>query len=544
MRVEFDEDRIDAIFACVDRCHAPGAAVGIAVRGETVYRKGFGLANLELPVVLSPSIRMRIGSTTKQFTALAYQLLCEQGKAALDDPIGRFLPELHPNSREVTVRHLLGHVSGLRDVHDLCWQLSGTGTPASSEELLALYQRIDDANAAPGVTWIYNNGGYLMVSAAIERLCGRPLEEVFQDCIFEPLGMYDTALRRRDTDFCPNSAAQHTTSASYAETSSRAPSGQTRFERMSLGTLAGEGGIISTVDDMLRWLHHLQHPRVGSEKSWVAMRTPQILNNGTSTGYGLGLMIGSYRGASTLSHPGGVMGGNSQMLTVPGAELDIVVMSNRSDVFSVLLANQILDACLPDLEQDRLKTAQPLTGTFRSPTTGRVVQLFPAATDPGEQIASVDGLDIPMAPDEEGILKPSGIWVSEKRALIPIRGGSAVGAMRLIDFGHIDDLEPVEPSTPSAERAPEGHYRSEATETAAMLLDVGGGLRLRTFGRFGSVDSDLECIGKDLWRAKSRGPMPWGGILSFARDGSSFRYDTFRTRKLTFRRQPSLTLPD
>jgi D-aminopeptidase len=108
---EIDEKRIDAIFAVVDQCHLPGAAVGIAIDGKPVYRKGFGLANMELPFVLSPSVRMRIYSTTKHFACLAYMLLCEEGRAGIDDPIGKYLPELHPVSRNATMRQLMGHTS-------------------------------------------------------------------------------------------------------------------------------------------------------------------------------------------------------------------------------------------------------------------------------------------------------------------------------------------------------------------------------------------------------------------------------------------------
>src|SRR5262249_45341936 len=94
MLVDFDAGKIDRIFAGLDQCHLPGAAVGIAVDGKPIYRKGFGLASMELPIVLSPTIRMRIYSTSKHFTCLAYMLLCEEGKAAIDERLGTYLPEL------------------------------------------------------------------------------------------------------------------------------------------------------------------------------------------------------------------------------------------------------------------------------------------------------------------------------------------------------------------------------------------------------------------------------------------------------------------
>src|SRR5882757_1310892 len=109
--VDFDAKKIGAIFSDLDQCHLPGVAVGIAIGGKPVYRKGFGLASMELPVVLSPSIRMRIGSTTKHFTAFAYMLMCEEGRAHPDDPLEKYLPELHRVTHKVTMRQLMGNTS-------------------------------------------------------------------------------------------------------------------------------------------------------------------------------------------------------------------------------------------------------------------------------------------------------------------------------------------------------------------------------------------------------------------------------------------------
>ena len=187
---EFDERKIDALFADLDQGSGPGAAVGIAIGGKPVYRKGFGLASMELPVVLSPSIRMRIGSTTKHFTALAYMLLCEEGKAGIDDPLGKYLPELHPITRTVTTRQLMTNTSGLRDSCDIRVHLQGKmGRRATRADLVSLYRNIEDVHAAPGSAWIYNNGGWVLLTAVIERLTGQSFEEVMLSRVFEPLGM-------------------------------------------------------------------------------------------------------------------------------------------------------------------------------------------------------------------------------------------------------------------------------------------------------------------------------------------------------------------
>ena len=156
--VSFDEKKVDALFAEFDQCQLPGVAVGIALAGKPLYRKGFGLANMELPIVLSPTIRMRIASISKHITALAYLLLCEEGRAAIDDPIGRYLPELHSVARSVTMRQLMGHTSGLHDAFEICHQFSGTKHAVTSEQLLSSYRDLDEVNAEPGTAWIYKIG--------------------------------------------------------------------------------------------------------------------------------------------------------------------------------------------------------------------------------------------------------------------------------------------------------------------------------------------------------------------------------------------------
>src|SRR5690606_15851503 len=135
-----------------------------------------------------------------QITCLAFLLLCEAGKAEAEDPIGKYFPELHPIARNVTMRQLMGHTSGLRDVVDLWYQFASTSQGVSRAELLPLYHVIDDVNFAPGAAWNYNNGGYLLLSKAIERIAGSPLEDVLRRCVFEPIGMRATSLCRWDRD--------------------------------------------------------------------------------------------------------------------------------------------------------------------------------------------------------------------------------------------------------------------------------------------------------------------------------------------------------
>jgi CubicO group peptidase (beta-lactamase class C family) len=522
--VEVSEGKIDSILAELNQSHLPGGALGIAIDAKPVYRKGFGLANMELPLALSPTTKQRIGSTTKHFACLAYMLLCEEGKAGVDDPIGRHLPELHPVTHKVTLRQLMGNVGGLRDVFDIAWVFSGIGRPVSSCDMLALYREIDDANAAPGTAWIYNNGGFLILSAVIERVAQRSLEDVLSERIFTPLGMHDTLLRRFDTDFVPNSATLHSGTPTDG------------FNRSYLGTEhVGEGGIVSTVDDMLRWLAHMDEPVVGTPATWELMKAPQLLANGTSTGYGLGLVTELYRGIETLSHSGAVMGGNSQMLKVPCVGLDVAIMLNRDDVSGVQLTNRILDACVTGLKPDiDPPTGLFSTGSYCSPRTGRVVQLF--AKD-RQQIASIDGFDLPFTSGDSDVLSPMPPFESLKQSVTLIGDRRQPRSIQFRDFGNVDELIPVRVMDKPDARAIIGRYRSDTTGTEATIRATRDGLHLGTAGRFGSAAYPLEFLADGIWRAKPLSKWPWGGIVSFDADRKTFRYSTPRTWALTFRRE-------
>lgn len=523
--VDFDEKKIDAILSNVDQCHQPGAAVGIAIDGRPVYRKGFGLASMELPIALSPTIRMRIGSVSKHFTALAYLLLCEEGRAGIDDPIVRHLPELHPSCHRVTMRQLMSNTSGLRDVCAVKLDFSGIETwPVTSEDLLSLYRDIDDVNAAPDTTWIYNNGGWIILSAAIERIDGESLEQVLRTRIFEPIGMRDTLLRRWDTDIAPNSAASHM---------SRQGGGLMRAN-YGMDNFAGGGAISSTADDMLLWLAHMDAPTVGNDSTWKAMLTSHVLLNGTATGYGLGVFVSEYRGASVIHHAGGGCGCNAQMLKVPAAALDISITANCDTVSAPSLARSILDACLPTFTPVKETTYPRLsTGVFQSPASGRVIQL---STEHRRQRVSIDGAHEPAELDDDGRLWPAPTLGHSKRFLTLKGDPERPASIELNDFGNIDHLTSLQPAIDPGIAAIAGTYRAHTIGTEARIFEAEAGPRLRTIGRFGMAEFTLECLASNVWRARTTGPRAqYGGILSFDSQ-NGFQFSNASLRSLPFRR--------
>jgi D-aminopeptidase len=344
--------------------------------------------------------------------------------------------------------------------------------------------------------------------------------------VFEPLGMYDTRVRRWDYELVPNSASPHAMISTGV---------WHRGEYCGGIDYAGAGAIVSTVDDMLKWMAHMDRPKVGSAATWALMRTPQTLANGTSTGYGFGLATGSHRGLETLSHSGGGNGSNAQMLQVPAAGLDIIVMVNRADISSVALAEQVLDACLPHLPPDAPPASGHLpAGIFRSQRTGRVVQLL---VRDGDQIASMDGFDMPVERDADGTLRPVKALASWKRSITLIGSAEHPTALRVVDFGNADELLRLTADEADA-KAVEGRYRSDAIETEATIRRRDAGLCLHTENRWGSSTFRLEYLCGGIWRASAVDPLikPLASVLSFDADGDGFGFSNILTRNLRFRR--------
>lgn len=515
--VQVDEDALDAIFAPYNQGHLPGVSVGVALRGRPVYRKGFGLANIEQPLPLASHTRMRIASVSKHFTSLAYLRLCDAGEAALNARLGSFLPELDAEAGEARMDHLMGHVSGLRDAEEIHNQLMGAAAATPITEILDLYRHSEVRFAAPGSTWQYGNGGYLLLGAAIERIAGQPLGDVLRELVFAPAGLHDTFLRPWETDFVANSAAMHMTAVDggFAKT----------YLTHELG---GDGGLVSTVDDLLRWLAFLDAPTFGSAETWTHLTAPLTLTNGVCTGYALGLMIGAYRGLATISHSGGLMGAKAIVLKAPAAALDVVVLSNRHDASAVPLAHKVLEACVPNLDPGTTDPSRTSgRGVFRSPSSGRVIQLQDRG---GRQLVSIDGLDAIMRAMGTNELHHFDAVAHLKQKVVLEGDTAAPEALVFENFGEVDRLAPLPPGGPGLE-AYAGTYAC-ATARAVATIWVDG--RLTTSGPSGGTAYALEPLGAGVWRAISPGPMPWGGVLSF--DDEGFLFSTFSTPRLRFRR--------
>jgi CubicO group peptidase (beta-lactamase class C family) len=323
---------IDTIFSDYASDHSPGCAVG-ALRGDSPpVAKAYGLADLEHGVTLTPQSVFYMASVSKQFAALSILLLERDGKLRLDDRVRSYVPELPEYAAEITIRQLLHHTSGLRDYLTLS-SLAGNPpdyviTERAVLKMLARQQRL---NFAPGVEHLYSNSGYVLLSIIVNRVAGHPLDQFARERIFMPLGM-------RNTRF------QHDHSAPI---SGRAIGYIRRNETWrianSLLDVVGDGGMYSTVDDMLRWATAFERPEFAPLLS--RMQTPGTLTDGRAiaNGYGMGLTQGTYRGLPIIAHGGALGGYRTYFLRLPAEKLTIVTLCNNGTANAARLSQMVAE---------------------------------------------------------------------------------------------------------------------------------------------------------------------------------------------------------
>jgi CubicO group peptidase (beta-lactamase class C family) len=327
--------RIDQIFARFDRS-TPGCAVGLGRDGRALYTHGYGSANLEYGVPLTDSSVMESGSVAKQFTAAAIVLLQQDGKLSLDDDIRKYLPEVPDFGQRITIRNLLTHTSGLRDQWGLLG-IEGRGpgtqvhTPMTTLDLVVHQKRL---NFAPGSEYLYSNTGYSLAALIIERVSGKSLQEFSQERLFRPLGMSHTQWRDDFTRVVPNRATAYV------------PSGKEYRQDMPFTNMIGNGGVLSTMSDLLRWNENLDRTTTGGPTFTETMQTQMRLTSGRTISYALGLTHADHDGVREVGHGGSTAGYRTFLARYPDQHVSVAVWCNHAGANPTALAHQVADLVL------------------------------------------------------------------------------------------------------------------------------------------------------------------------------------------------------
>ncbi len=308
---------IDALLKASFQPDRPGAAVIVVKDGRTIFRKAYGMADLELGVPLQPDMVFRLGSITKQFTAAAILMLAQDGKLALQDPIEKYLPGYPTQGHVITIEHLLTHTSGIQSYTDMPgWMTSRVLSPMTVNELIDGFKK-EPMQFAPGERFAYNNSAYVLLGAIVEKASGKTYEAFVNERIFRPLGM---------------------TASYYASTAPIIPrrvpgytqeGGQPRnASYLSMTQPYAAGSLASTVDDLARWDASLYTEKLLTRASLDRAWTPFVLKNGKPTGYGYGWAVSKLRDRRAIEHGGGIFGFSTHALRLPDQRVFVAVLCN------------------------------------------------------------------------------------------------------------------------------------------------------------------------------------------------------------------------
>lgn len=457
--------RVDAVFARFTR-ETPGCAVGVSVDGAVVAARGYGQADLEHDVAITPDTIFEAGSVSKQFTAAAVLLLAKDGALSLDDPVRTHLPELPDYGAPLTIRHLLNHTSGLRD-----WgSLAGiAGWPRTTRvhthaHVLEIVSRQTATNFTPGTHWSYSNTGYNLAAILVARVSGQSFADFTRTRIFSPLGMTKTSWRDDHTRIVKGRAIGYDERAGAFHTD------------MPFETVHGNGGLLTTVGDLLRWNAHFTAPAIGDASFVAEQQRPVAFSAGPGHGYALGLMLDRRRGVAQVDHSGSTAGYLAHLARYPDERVDVAVLCNVSSAAATQKAYEVADLYLAT--KTTLDPPPSARHTLTADERARLVGIY---------ASRLDGRPVRVVAVGEGLrVEPGAPLLAQSATRFLTAGGQVwtfdgAGHLRSEDRYDVVDFDRVPPAAPTAAAlaALDGAYVNDEIETRLDVRVEAGTLVVR-----------------------------------------------------------------
>jgi len=467
--------KVDRVFAKWTSA-TPGCAVGVATGGRVVLAKGYGMADLEHDVAITPDTIFEGGSVSKQFTAAAVLWLAREKKLSLDDPVRKYIPELPPYSPDITIRHMLTHTSGLRDWGNIAaiagWPRTTRAHTHAHVLEIASHQRA--LNFTPGTRWSYTNTGFNLSAIIAERVSGQSFQEFSQAHLFGPLGMTHTSWRDDYTRIVKGRAT------AYRERDG------TFSTLMPFENVYGNGGLLTTVGDLLTWNEHFDAAPEGDPLSTAAQQQPGKFNDGRPHGYALGLFVSKYRGVREVSHSGSTAGYSAFLTRFPDQHLSVAVLCNATSGQATQYAHAVADLYLG--------------GTATAGAPAPALTADDIAAHAGIYASAVTGVPITIGGQRDGMRGRT--WKFDGRT-----------ATETDEFGTTEQYERVAKVTPTAHDLETyvGSYVSDEAETELRAEISDGRLVLK---RRPNTTIALSPEYADAFEA------PQFGTVIFRRDGA------------------------
>jgi CubicO group peptidase (beta-lactamase class C family) len=327
--------QVDVLMAPWSGGKTPGAAIAVIRKGEILLEKGYGLANLKSGTPIDPHTVFNIASVSKQFTAMAVMILADRGKLDYSDPISKYFPDFPAYGRQITIKQLLNHTSGLAD-YTIYWKegprVEHDGARHASEDVLKFLISQKAGDFLPGERWRYSNSGYVLLSLIVGKISGVPFSQFLKDNIFGPLVM-------KDSSACIGIPAQPNRAAGYIQNGS----GFKEADKNPNNFICGDGEVNSSIADMYKWDQALNTEKLVKAATLNAAFTSGKLNDGTKFNYGFGWALGKFSGVDFVSHSGGIEGYVAHIVRFPDRAFTVILLSNFEQLppSSYALANKI-----------------------------------------------------------------------------------------------------------------------------------------------------------------------------------------------------------
>jgi CubicO group peptidase (beta-lactamase class C family) len=337
-------DEVDKVFAKWDSTVSPGCALSVMKDGRIIYKRGYGMADLDHDVPITPSTVFHVASISKQFTAAAIVLLAQEGKLSLDDDVRKYITELPDFGALITIRHLVYHTSGLRDQ----WNLLGLAgwryslDLITDDDVLDVMSRQRELNFKPGEKHVYCNTGYTLLAQIVKRVSGQSFREFTTDRIFKPLGMQSTHFRDDHAEIVKHIAY------GYVEGKGR----NTYSLSVTNFDTVGATSLLTTVEDLAHWDENFYHPVVGGPALVRQQLVRGKLTSGKELDYAFGLVHGKYRGLPTVDHGGADAGYRADLLRFPEQHFSVACLCNKGEINPGELTRKVSDLYLADAFKD------------------------------------------------------------------------------------------------------------------------------------------------------------------------------------------------
>ena len=340
--------QVDALFEAWNRPGSPGAALAVVQGDEAIYKRGYGMANLDYDIPITSATVFDIASVSKQFCAFAIAMLAEQGTLSLDDDVRKHIPELPDFGPTITLRHLVHHTSGLRDWPGTLamggWRMEDV---ISFEQILTMAQHQKILNFEPGAEYSYSNTGYNLLAEVVARVTGQSFRAWTDVHLFKPLGMSHTHFHDDHEEVVKNRAYAYSPSSDG-------------FRRVGNGlTALGSSSLFTSVDDLVKWVQNFRDRRVGGEAVAALVHQQGVLNDGETISYAFGQSIGTYRGLKTVSHTGSWAGFRTVLIRFPDQDFAVIILSNIGTFNPTAKARQVAEIYLEDVMETEDASAPP-----------------------------------------------------------------------------------------------------------------------------------------------------------------------------------------